>query len=249
MFDFSDTETHEHKQHLLFVDIDTNLPKNIEDIDKRMFPYPVLDCAPEFKIFTQDDLLSADECEYLIWLAETLPSWPVGTMNFWSERNVGLLTDIPKHKHASVITAQLVLDIHDRIRRFISDSFGFECYADQIGIVRWPPGSFQMPHVDEVPELDRIAGSVVYLNDSYAGGRTYYPYYGKENTPRTGTIFAHDPGQAHLHGVTQILNTTRYTISSTWSKNPKDSRYESYLKSLKSYIDVVQHDGSLGAHT
>lgn len=227
----------EYKQHHAFVDSSTNQPRKLNQLDSSIFPYPVVEKPEPFTCFTKDQLLSADECEYLVWLAETLPFWPGGSMKFWEERNVGLLTGIPRHGYASIFTARLVLGIHQKIKEFVSKSFGVEAYADQIGIVRWPPGSFQMVHIDAVPERTRICGSVVYLNDDYRGGRTYYPYYGKEHTPKAGTIFAHDAGHSHLHGVTQILDKTRYTISSTWSTDPKDSVYEDNLRSLKGYLE------------
>lgn len=237
MFDFSDTETPEYKQHCMFVDVSTNRPKPIQNIDKTNFPYPIVDDPKEFTVFSKEQLLSKDECEYLVWLAETTQEWPSAPFSFWSERNIGLLTVLPRHMYASVATAKLVVSIHHKIKEFVSKSFGVECYADQIGIVRWPPGSFQMPHIDDVSGMSRVCGCVVYLNDDYEGGRTYYPYYGKENIPMTGKIFAHDSGHSHLHGVTKILGKTRYTIASTWSTDKNQSNYENDIKSLISYVN------------
>lgn len=237
MFDFSNTETPEYKQHCMFVDVVTNKPKPIRDIDKTNFPYPIVDELPQLRVFTKEQLLSRDECEYLVWLAETTLEWPNATFGFWSQRNIGLLTAIPKHQYSSVATAKLVVSIHHKMKEFVSKSFDTECYADQIGIVRWPPGSYQMPHVDDVSGMSRVCGCVVYLNDDYEGGITYYPYYGKENTPLTGKVFAHDSGNAHLHGVTQIFKKTRYTIASTWSSDKNQSNYENEIKSLIGYIN------------
>ena len=238
MFDFLNTLSSENIQHRVFVDENTNKPKKFKDLDQKRFPYKIVGKVEPPKIFYKEGLLSADECEYLVWLAQTESNWPVNTIHpFWSERNIGLLTIIPKHKYQSIETIKLVLSVHQKIKEFVSKSFNVECYADQIGIVRWPPNSFQMVHVDEVPELSRVAGCVVYLNDDYEGGHTFYPYYDRENTPKTGAIFTHDPNHSHLHGVTRISGKTRYTISSTWSIKEEHSQYEAELSKMKSYLE------------
>jgi hypothetical protein len=239
MFDFSDTNTSQYKQHSIFVDIPTNRYRKSNEVDKNLFPYQYVENPEPFRCFVKDDFLSKDECAYLVWLAETVRQWPRSEMPFWDERNISLLSDVPRHHFASVETVRLVLGIHQKIKEFVSKSFSTECYADQIGIVRWPPGSYQMPHIDDSDGYSRISGSVVYLNDDYVGGETYYPYYGRSNTPKSGTIFAHHSGLSHLHGVTQISNKTRYTISSTWSVDPQHSHCETQIASLKGYLKAV----------
>lgn len=240
MFDFSNTTSPEYLNFIKFVDTKTNKPIDIKKISKDKFPYAYVKNLEPFKFFRKENFLTQEECEYLVWLAETTLSWPKGSLQFWDERNIGLLTDVPKHHYAGVETARLILSIHSRIKEFISNSFGIECYADQIGIVRWPPGSYQMPHIDAIPELDRVAGCVIYLNDDYEGGETFYPYYDKIVYPKAGSIFAHDSGHSHLHGVTQIKEKTRYTISSTWTDNPYQSTYERQLVFTQNYLDSVE---------
>lgn len=239
MFDFLDKTTPQYKQHAAFVDVSTNKYRRLDEVDKKFFPYQYVEKPEPFKSFTKENVLSKDECEYLLWLAETHLHWPMGVDKFWEERNIGLLTDIPRHRFASVETAKLVLSIHQKIKEFVTKSFDTECYADQIGIVRWPPGSYQMPHIDNASGYSRICGSVLYLNDDYEGGHTYYPYYGRAHQPKAGTLFAHDSGMSHLHGVTQVSGKTRYTISSTWSVQPEHSNYEPQLESLRGYIKAA----------
>jgi hypothetical protein len=239
MFDFLDTSTSQYRQHANFVDVSTNSFRSMSQLDRSVFPYAFVENVEPFESFTKEEMLSRDECEYLVWLAETTKNWPISTDEFWSHRNLGLLTDIPRHKFQSIATAKLVLSVHQKIKEFVSKSFNTECYADQIGIVRWTPGSYQMPHIDEQDGFSRVAGCVVYLNDDYQGGHTYYPYYGKSHIPKTGKVFAHSSGMSHLHGVTKILGKTRYTIASTWSINKEHSNYENNLKSLKGYLEAV----------
>jgi hypothetical protein len=239
MFDFFDTSTAQYKQHSDFVDVSTNSFRSMSQLDRGVFPYAFVENVQRFESFTKEELLSKDECEYLVWLAETQEHWAGSADKFWDERTTGLLTDIPRHKFQSIATVKLVLSVHQKIKEFVSKSFNTECYADQIGIVRWTPGSYQMPHIDEQDGFSRVAGCVVYLNDDYQGGHTYYPYYGKSHIPKTGKVFAHSSGMSHLHGVTKILGKTRYTIASTWSINKEHSNYENNLKSLKGYLEAV----------
>lgn len=233
MFDFSDKETSEYKNYSIFVDDETNEPRNISSLNKTQFPYPFVETVEPQKIFKQENLLTKEECEYLIWLAETHENWNKGTLKFWEERNMGFFAELQAHKFKTPELQKLSLDIHDRIKKFISDSFGVEVYADQIGIVRWLPDSWQMTHIDAVHDFDRVAGSVVFLNDDYEGGEPFYPYYGIKTKPEQGMVYAHDVGHSHLHGVTKIRNKTRYTISSTWTKNPSQNVYRHNIENIQ----------------
>lgn len=229
MFDFFDKKTSEYKNYSTFVDDISHRPIEINLIEKNAFPYPFVEELEPQKIFKKENLLSEDECEYLVWLAETSDYWPVGSMIFWEERNIPFLTKLQSHKHASSELREICFNIHDRIKNFISESFGVDVFADQIGIVRWPPSSYQMTHIDAIQGFDRIAGCVVFLNDDYDGGEPFYPYYGLITKPKRGMIYAHDPGHSHLHGVTRIRNKTRYTISSTWTRKQEQSKYAQFV--------------------
>jgi hypothetical protein len=243
MFDFSNKETPEYKNYSTFVDIETNNPIPIEKIDKNKFPFPYIENVEPSKIFIQENFLTEDECDYLVWLAETQLSWPIVGALFWDERNLGLLTHVPKHHFAGFLTAELVVDIHKKTKEFISNSFNTPAYADQIGINKTPPDGWQMPHKDSVPHLDRIAGCVIFLNDDFEGGEPFYPYYGIKTKPKKGMIYAHDPGHSHLHGVTQNKNKTRYVISSTWTKKAEQFSYARELSVTIDYIRQMKENG------
>jgi len=136
-------------------------------------------------------------------------------------------------------TQKLCLDIHNRMKSFISKSFKDEAYADQLGINKAPSNSWQVPHIDNVPHLDRIAGCVIFLNDDFEGGEPFYPYYGQITTPKKGMIYAHDSGHSHLHGVTQVKGNTRYTISSTWTRKADQSSYSVHIKQMEDYLTSI----------
>lgn len=236
MFDFSDATTSEYQAFARFVDVETNIPRKIAEIDPAAFPYGFKAEVGPFSSYQKENLLSKDECEYLIWLAESTDEWLEDTLPFWKGRNIPFLTMLPARPWATEDTYPLCVDIVKRIRSFIESSFGVEAWPDQIGIVRWPPGSWQMTHKDDVDGLDRVSGCVVFLNNDYEGGEPFYPYYDKMVKPRAGMIYAHSSDEDHLHGVTQIKNKTRYTISTTWTRNKDKCSYLSHLNDHKVMI-------------
>ena len=236
MFDFADVTTPEYQSFVKFVDIETNIPRKIAEIDPAAFPYGFKAEVGPFSSYQKENLLSKDECEYLIWLAESTDEWLEDTLPFWKGRNIPFLTMLPARPWATEDTYPLCVDIVKRIRSFIESSFGVEARPDQIGIVRWPPGSWQMTHKDDVDGLDRVSGCVVFLNSDYEGGEPFYPYYDKMVKPRAGMVYAHSSDEDHLHGVTQIKNKTRYTISTTWTRNKDKCSYLSHLNDHKVMI-------------
>jgi len=240
MFDFSDINSAEYLHYSFFVDTETNKPKDIKNLDKNKFPYFYVENLEPFKVFRQENFLTEDECDYLVWLAETQVHWPITGAPFWDERSLGFFTTLQSHRYASSATQRLCLDIYHRMKGFVSSSFNNEAYADQLGINRAPSNSWQAPHIDNVPHLDRIAGCVVFLNDDFEGGEPFYPYYGEMTVPKKGMIYAHDSGHSHLHGVTQVKGSTRYTISSTWTKNAKQSSYDMQIKQIQDYLASIK---------
>jgi predicted 2-oxoglutarate/Fe(II)-dependent dioxygenase YbiX len=90
-----------------------------------------------------------------------------------------------------------------------------------------------MTHKDDVDGLDRVSGCVVFLNDDYEGGEPFYPYYDKMVKPKAGMVYAHSSDEDHLHGVTQIKNKARYTISITWTKNKDKFSYPDHFSDSK----------------
>lgn len=180
------------------------------------------------------DFLSADECRYLIDFASGSNLWSESSIDFWRHRNTQLFL-LPTIASDKKYAAQLCLKIHDNLRDFITTSFNIDerIYCDQIGIIRWLDGQWQMPHIDAVGDMERVCGSVIYLNSNYHGGLTFYPYYDTHHVPQIGTAFAHAPDVQHLHGVTQVLGATRFTISSTWCLNPRYNPYEKRLQQIR----------------
>jgi hypothetical protein len=242
MFDFADEQTSEYQNFVRYVDVGTNTPYPVDFLKQNLqaleYNYTPNYDALQFMAIEKEGLLTHEECQFLI--EETLEQnkWiELKDFPFWSNRNTGLFSLVDINNKDKIIGG-LVIKVHDSIRNLVSQHFvnGDTVYCDQIGIVRWPVGSWQMTHIDQVEGLKRVCGSVLYLNDSYDGGHTFYPFFDKHMTPKTGKFFAHSPDNDHLHGVTKIIGQTRYTISSTWGTNPDYDVYAKQISAIREYL-------------
>ena len=244
MFNFRDETTSEYANFRRYVDPASNKPYGINHLKNNLsvleYNYVPKFDSSLFMAVEKDNFLASHECAMLIDLVEKRNAWLCGqnTIPFWDERNTPLFNLFMPLSDDTEL-ASLLLRIHDGLREFLSKEFndGGDIYCDQIGIVRWPVGSWQMTHIDHVEGYQRVCGSVIYLNDDYEGGETFYPFFEKSMKPKTGKVFAHSPDNEHLHGVTTIGKATRYTISSTWGTNPKLRPYAEKIAMLRNKIN------------
>ena len=158
------------------------------------------------RIQIYDKFLKPDECNSLInfyknreehsneCAAEWYGTWPLSITDSWK-------------------------DVHEKLNgqaRDINNSV-----TDYVQIVRWPVGSSQPSHHDIAHEHTTLT-SIVYLNEDFGGGETYFTD-GLVIEPRIGRAVFFD-GQFYEHGVNTIrllsgpFGNERYTISA-WYKN------------------------------
>jgi hypothetical protein len=161
--------------------------------------------------------LSAEEINYLISVCKTVPLWDERNNPYWDGRVVSMFTAsrrIQCGESISMLGSEIVL----RLSKLIQEKFEVEkqVFVDCLDLVRWPVGSEMTPHVDEVPHAHRLWGSVIYLNDDYDGGETYYPNLGVSVKPRSGMAVVHRGDSHHLHGVSKVENGERFTIATFW---------------------------------
>tara|TARA_R110000751_G_scaffold274458_1_gene375367 strand:+ start:30 stop:512 length:483 start_codon:yes stop_codon:yes gene_type:complete len=93
----------------------------------------------------------------------------------------------------------------------------FNSQIDWLQIVKWPIGSHQDFHFDKASDKTTLS-SIVYLNDEFEGGQTYF----EEGTifkPKIGRGLFFN-GQYYKHGVLPVQNHTRYVVA-TWYKSRK----------------------------
>ena len=169
-----------------------------------------------------ENFMSEEDCKYLIATAISSDSWESGGSEFWDNRVINYYSMLKFDRDASLI----MLDANIRCSQKIKEAYDLEenIYSDTLQVIRWFPGMEQQPHADDMSNTDvagfshRNFGSIVYLNNDYDGGHTYYPNFDFEVIPKAGSLALHPGDPEHLHGVTKIENGMRYTIASFWTK-------------------------------
>lgn len=178
-----------------------------------------------FNAVVVNDFLSKDEVHTLLEFAKGVDVWESGGGEFWSNRCLNAVT-IYRDRDKEV--GALLSNIRDRIKKTITDSYGLgtPIYPDLTQLVRWFPGMEQSPHCDDMTNLEnhdwfnhRHYGAIIYLNDDYEGGHTFYPTQNVSVTPQAGALAIHPGDEEHLHGVTKVEGAIRYTIASFWTHN------------------------------
>jgi hypothetical protein len=174
-----------------------------------------------FRAKTFDLVLTKDECKYLVDFATNSNLWESGGTKFWEARVINYSRVIATDKYA----ASLLLKANSSCAKLICETYNEkEIYSDTLQLVRWFPGMSQPPHADDMTNTDMVGydhrhyGSILYLNDDYSGGNTYYPEHDIKISPVAGTLAIHPGDPEHLHGVTEIFGNMRYTIASFWTR-------------------------------
>jgi prolyl 4-hydroxylase len=167
------------------------------------------------------NFVSKEDCEYLINAANSLDIWESGGSEFWDNRVINYNKMLDFDKNAAVI----MLDANIRCGQKIKEEYNLDAsvYSDTLQVIRWFPGMEQPPHADDMSNTDivgfdhRAFGSIIYLNNDYTGGHTFYPNFDFEITPEAGSLAIHPGDPEHLHGVTKVEGSMRYTIASFWT--------------------------------
>jgi hypothetical protein len=182
-----------------------------------------------FKAKAFENFISNEEIDILLSFAKTKETWE-DSGPFWKNRTLNLefLFNSGDHEIAIIIN-----NIRKKIKETIQIEYGNgkEVYADLIQLVRWFPGMEQHPHADDMKNIEdsdewfhhRDFGAILYLNNDYEGGITFYPEYELGIVPKPGMLAVHPGDSDHIHGVTRIENSNRYTIASFWTF---DKKYE-----------------------
>lgn len=148
------------------------------------------------KAFVQDKFLNKKECKELIKLYESNPTPQRFNTTYPMFLTIGQL---PK--------------LEDKINKIgmqINKSV-----IDWFQIVKWPyPNTGKEIHKDTASNKTTLS-SIIYLNDNYTGGHTFFED-GTSFAPVTGRAIFFD-GNYYPHGVSSSDKKDRYTVA-TWMK-------------------------------
>lgn len=174
-----------------------------------------------FNAKTFNNILSNEDCQYIIDTANKSELWESGGSEFWDNRAINYHKMIQFDKKC----ADLLMYSNNKCKEIIEKEYGLDkqVYSDTLQIIRWFEGMEQPPHADDMSNTDipgfdhRVFGSIIYLNSDYSGGHTFYPNFNFEIIPERGKLAIHPGDPEHLHGVTKISSGMRYTIASFWT--------------------------------
>jgi hypothetical protein len=173
---------------------------------------------------TFDNILEQEDVDQLISYCNTTDKWRVIAEHwFWHNRTINYLVINEENKNLGSILEKII----KKTQKLLIEEYKLEdpIYADTLDLVRWFPGMKQEPHCDDMSDnkdvhsafQHRYFGCVLYLNENYVGGHTYYPQHNFSIKPKTGTLAVHLGDCNHRHGVTKIENNIRYTVASFWT--------------------------------
>ncbi|MGE0154128.1 MAG: hypothetical protein AB7R90_16045 [Reyranellaceae bacterium] len=157
--------------------------------------------TPQTSIVRQERFLRAEQCAELI--AHTVDNLPAKAMRSPDTIFSGLYIDAPD--------SPLALAAGRRAATLLSLAFGARLRLEVYQLVMWPQGMEQPVHIDKRRETTSHA-AIVYLNDDFLGGQTYFPDIHEEVQPQRGLLAAF-PGRALPHGVRKVERGMRHTLA------------------------------------
>lgn len=85
-------------------------------------------------------------------------------------------------------------------------------------VMKYLPGDFFDPHVDELPDIDRQVSVVAYLNDGYSGGLVNFPEHGVTVRPSQGDVLLFPSSAEYRHSVSEVSSGERYCLANWYGR-------------------------------
>ena len=187
-------------------------------------PDPDLD-PRAFDFIYQPGFLTPGECALLTETAEALAGMQQsdGVEDaFWKGRFLQFGDVLLRRPGAAALMRDAQGRVTQRLRLFYE--LTAPIFADTVALVRWRPGMFMDPHADRAnPDggyhgfPHRDFGSIVYINDEYAGGELYFPRLDLVVKPTLGLLVAFTGGWHHEHAVIKVRSGDRLTMSAFYT--------------------------------
>ena len=181
------------------------------------------------RVFEKYNFLSETECDLLInyqkkHSTNNIEGW--GLQNHDSNWNNRIVV-LDKVDDDSI--RKLIEVVHYKISILCAKSYNQDyVYPEFSNLVYWAPGMSLGVHADNMwidePEKPHYAShrdfsAVIYLNDDYEGGKTFFNDTGYEVEPKTGKLIYFTSCKEDAHGVTKIVSGHRYSFALWFTKN------------------------------
>lgn len=183
-----------------------------------------------------EDFLTPSEIIYLSNFMKTNKSWDYtesrwdddGTMiydaSYWKDRVATWNTLEKTNSDVIMVIANAIL----RMKPIVENFFNVKAFPTKPALVRWTPGTLQLPHADKELHLGDDAGKpnlfphydlagLFYLNDEYEGGELYFPNQNVQFKPKKGGAYFFPGDMNYIHGITEITSGERYTCPFFWT--------------------------------
>jgi len=186
---------------------------------------------PHAALFLRRNVLSREQCKLLVDCFERNREAlaPTGGNEYWDGRFV-CSAQLPDRE----LDAQRVMQQVRHLSNWhVTNRFsgGKIVYSDTAQLVRWHAGLELTPHTDNMhpdgrPSVTahRCYSSILYLNDDYEGGHTFFPGFGIRIRPEPGTLILFGAGPEYVHGITPVISGLRYTYAGwfTYDESEQD---------------------------
>ena len=177
--------------------------------------------VPNSQIYEVPEFVSSSTCGEIV-------AWLKGNKEYEPENDGNSAFNgrtIPFKKIDDATIKQIVgafrFDITFKVRQLFEEAL----YPDYTDLVYWPDGMDMDVHADAAwPDGSpnycayRHVSAVVYLNDDYEGGETYFPDFEYEVKPETGKAVFFLSDLQHRHGVREVKGE-RYTMPIWFTKD------------------------------
>jgi hypothetical protein len=176
----------------------------------------------ESKIYEFEQFVPYDVCNTIVdWFKEQPKISENGAQQLFNGRTIDF-RNIPNYDIKKLVNkfkfdaTKLAMSIFDEEH----------LYPDYTDLVLWEAGSGMLVHADNCDAEGnpnyvhwRDYSGVVYLNDDFVGGETWFPDHGpKFVKPRKGKFVLYPSTLEYAHGVTTVVGT-RYTMPIWFTKN------------------------------
>lgn len=178
-------------------------------------------------IHYEENFLTPEELEFCLSFYDRIDQeigWEHSEHDFWEGRVFDVSNIMDKLGDRSAYGS--FIKILKRMQKCMMNKFELNetIYPDTMQVVKWVEGSYQPPHADNA-EPDgspnytpwRLYSGLLYLNDDYDGGQTYFTRLGVEIQPSAGGLAIFEADMEHEHGVREVTRGTRKTIVTFWN--------------------------------
>jgi hypothetical protein len=187
-----------------------------------------------------------------------------GGIAFYGSLGKGILSDSAVIEKFG-LPGNFFNELRDKYQEAVEKVFGRKVRPNTSHAQKWEVGGFASPHSDNSDhdgnpnafEINKYVG-VLYLNDNYRGGELYFcdkdndlePYLSFK--PNAYSYYVFPGGHENIHGVSEIVAGTRYTMVSFWDFEEIEyseeikSKWEEELKSVRKEQEKQREEWEAG---